>query len=170
MGETPVPVDVQFTSVPVAEQLTLAGVFAHATIPVQVVLWGLVAASLTALVLWGMQAMQLRRRHAGGQAAALAYLSALAAAGPLIGFVGTAYALMNGFIGVANVRPTPSLTVLAPGLAEATLSAGLGLLAAAIGVIGHRHLKAGLHGLEARDAASSSHREPPIAQRVRTTA
>jgi biopolymer transport protein ExbB/TolQ len=134
-------------------------VFADASILMKLVLWALVAAIVGALVVWITQALRPTRRAEG----AIAYLSAQGAAAPLVGFFGLAYALLNGCIGIADVRPTPSLTVLAPGLAEAMLSAGLGLLAAAIAVIGCRHLQARLAAAQAADATSAA-RHAPLAR------
>lgn len=163
------PTDPTFSSIPAADRLTLAGVFAHATIPVKVVLWGLAAALIAAVAVWIIQALRLGQRSSDGVAGGLAYLSAQAVAAPLFGLFGASYALMNCFIGIANVRPTPSLTVLAPGFAEASLSVGLGLLAGAIAVVGGRHLKARLYaaGQDApavgRPASPSSHPARAIA-------
>ncbi|HEY2357123.1 MAG TPA: MotA/TolQ/ExbB proton channel family protein [Phenylobacterium sp.] len=154
--------------VPIADRLTLAGVYAHASIPMQFVLWGLTAAAVVAVAIWLLQAVRIGQHRSGGVAGGIAYLAAQAAAAPLFGLFGMAYALLNGFIGIANVRPAPNLTVLAPGLAEASLSLGLGLLTAAIAVVGHRHLKAKLHTLDqaepaAQPAAPLSHPARAIA-------
>ena len=155
--------------VPIADRLTLGGVFAHASIPMQVVLWGLTAAVVAAAATWLLQIVRIGQRRSGGVAAGVAYLSAQAAAAPLFGLFGMAYALLNGFIGIANVRPTPSLTVLAPGLAEASLSLGLGLLAAAIAIVGHRHLKARLHALD-QAAPAAARPAPPLSHPARAIA
>jgi biopolymer transport protein ExbB/TolQ len=75
----------------------------------------------------------------------LAFLSALAVGAPLIGAFGAAYGMVDVCIGIANKRPSATLIMLAPGFAEATLCITLGLLAAAIAVVGHRHLEGRLH-------------------------
>ncbi|MDB5424283.1 MAG: hypothetical protein JWQ29_1699 [Phenylobacterium sp.] len=137
--------DPQLTAIPAADRLTLAGIFAHAGLPVKVVLFGLLAASLAAAAVWVVQLVRPGQRLA----AASAWLSGLAAAAPLVGLLGASYTSLNCFIGISNVRPTPSLTLLAPGLAEASLSVGLGLLAAALATLGHRHLQARLLGADA---------------------
>ena len=49
--------------------------------------------------------------------------------------------MFASFIGMANVRPAPGLTVLAPGFAEATLAIMLGLLATTVAVVCERHLE-----------------------------
>jgi hypothetical protein len=161
--------DAQFVPVPAAERLTLVGVFGHASPLMKVVLWGLLASAAAAALLWLLQLVRISQGRANGIAGGVAYLSAQAAAAPLFGLFGMAYALLDGFIGIANVRPTPNLTVLAPGLAEATLSLGLGLLAAAIAIVGHRHLKTTLFALDqaepsaARSAPPSPHPARAIA-------
>ena len=141
--------DPQLTSIPATDRLTLIGVFADAGPVMKVVLFGLVLVSLAAVAVWVMQLARAGQRRSEGLAAAAAWLSGVASAAPLIGFFGASYAALNGFIGISNVRPTPSLTVLAPGFAEASLSIGLGLLAAAIATIGARHLQARLTGADA---------------------
>jgi len=119
-----------------AERLTLLGVFAHAKPVVMLILVGLVLASAYAAFVYVRGAVASRDRRPQG----LVFLWALASGGPLVGLFGAAYGVADMFIGVANVRPTPSLTVLAPGFAEAGFCVTFGLLAGAIGVIGHRHL------------------------------
>jgi|GEM_PF-1310655 len=155
-AQTIAPPDPEWMLVAPEDRLTLGGVFADADIVMQLVMGGLVLAALAALVVWIVQAFRVGR-GAHGFAGAMAYLSALGAAGPLIGFFGSAYTLLHSFIGVYNVRPAPSLSIMAPGFAEALLSAMLGLLAAAIAVIGHRHLKARLYsvGIEADEPAAA---------------
>jgi biopolymer transport protein ExbB/TolQ len=144
---------VSYTVVPLAERITLTDVFAHASLPMQVLLTGLLAATLAAVVVWFLQLGKLSRRRSDGVAGAIAYLSALAASAPLIGLFGVGWAMLACSIGIANVRPTPTLTVLAPAFAEASLSICLGLLAAAVAAIAHRHLKARIFGIELADLA-----------------
>ncbi|HEY2751966.1 MotA/TolQ/ExbB proton channel family protein [Phenylobacterium sp.] len=161
--------DAALKPIPLADRLTLSGVFAHASIPMKAVVWGLVAAALAAVATWLLQVVRIRQGRSNGTAGAIAYLSAQAAAAPMFGLFGMAYALLNGFIGIANVRPTPSLTVLAPGLAEASLSLGLGLLAAAIAVVGDRHLRARLRRLD-RPEPAAARPAPPISDPARAVA
>jgi hypothetical protein len=146
--------DLPLTVVPADQRLTLLRVLADAKPVVQVVLAGLVLALAAALLLWLLQLVRIGRRRSDGAAGVMAFLSALGAAGPLIGLFGAAYGLLDMFIGVANVRPTPSLSILAPGLAEAALCVCLGLLAAAVAVIAQRHLKARLYASERQAAAA----------------
>lgn len=141
--------------VPTAARLTGMDIFANAHPIVQVVFAGLLISTVAAVAIWGVQLSRLGKRRSDGLAGAVAFLSALSAAGPMIGFFGAAYDLLDMFIGIANVRPTPSLSILAPGLAEAALCVCLGLLAAAVAAIAHRHLKARLYGVELPAAVAS---------------
>ena len=146
-AQTVAPPDPPFALVEASERLTIGGVFNDADIVMKLVMGGLLLAGVAALAVWIVQASGLGRRSERGTAAAMAYLSALGAAGPLFGFFGSAYCLLMSCIGLSNVRPAPSISIVAPGLAEALLAAMLGLLAAAIATVGHRHLKAKLYGL-----------------------
>ena len=150
--------DPQLAVVPLAERLTLAGVFGNAAIVVQLVMASLMLAIVVSVMLWTVQLLRRSDGRGDGPASARVFLSAVAGAGPLLGLFGSAYGLLNSFIGVANVRPVPSLSILAPGFAEASLSAGLGLLAAAIAVIVRSHLDAKILGLgqAAADRATST--------------
>jgi hypothetical protein len=154
------PADPPLALVQADQRLSLILVFGHAHPLVKLVLLALAATALGSLVLWIVRLADQRGRRSDGAVAAIASLSCAAAAAPLLGFFGAAYGLMDSFIGVANVRPVPSLSVLAPGLAEAFLSLGLGLLAAAIATIGRHHLKA---RLDAADALAASAAPAPRA-------
>jgi hypothetical protein len=61
--------------------------------------------------------------------------------GAPLGALAASYTLTSGFMGLANVRPTPSLAVLAPGWAEAAAALMLGLLATTVAVLCERHLE-----------------------------
>ena len=119
----------------VAERLTFIGIVAHAKPVVMLVLVGLAVSTVIASLVW-IGELAGRTAGRGGRT----FLHALAGAGPLLGLFGGAYGLMDTFIGISNVRPTPILGILAPGFAEALLSVTLGLLAGAIATIAHRHL------------------------------
>ena len=129
------PPDAQLSVI--ADRLTLAGLVLHAKPVVMLVLAGLVISVVIASLVW-IGELAGRPAGRGGRT----FLHTLAGAGPLIGFFGAAYGVMDSFIGVANVRPTPALGILAPGYAEAMFCVTLGLLAGAIATIGHRHLSA----------------------------
>jgi biopolymer transport protein ExbB/TolQ len=149
------PADPPFALVAAEDRLTLGGVFADADIVMQLVMAGLLIATVLSAVVWISHAV--RRQPGRGLAGGLTLLSAVSAAGPLIGLFGSAYCMLMSFIGASNVRPAPSLSILAPGFAEATMSAMLGLLAAAIATVGHRHLKGKVFGF---DTADDIAREP----------
>lgn len=145
------PPDPPFSVVAPADRLTLGGVFMDADIVVKLLMAGLILATLAALALWIAGDLRPRGKAAG----AITYLSGLGAAAPLVGLFAAAYTLLHSFIGLSNVRPAPTLSIMAPGFAEATFSLALGLLAAAIGVIGHRQLKARLQALGAASQATA---------------
>ena len=121
--------------VPIGERLTLGGVFGDATLVVQLVMAGLMAATLLGLALY---VMALSGR---GAARAVGFLRALRTAGPLLGLTAASQTQLSSFIGVSNARPAPSLTVMAPGIAEALLAVMLGLMAASVAVVCGRHLE-----------------------------
>ena len=128
--------DAPLAAVPLAQRLTLIGIFSNAKPLVELIFAGLGVAIAYAAFVYIRDLIGRCRQSAGGQV----FLSALAPSGPLIGLFGASYSLLDSFIGMANVRPAPSLSILAPGFAEATLSVCLGLLAGAVALIGHRHL------------------------------
>jgi hypothetical protein len=127
--------------------LTLIDVFAHAKPLIMLIFAGLIVAAAYAAFVYIRGVLAHRNEPARG----LGFLAALASGGPLLGLLGAAYGLLDMCIGIANVQPAPSVTTLAPGYAEAALSVTLGLLAGAIGVIGHRHLKVRLEAIHRSD-------------------
>ena len=60
---------------------------------------------------------------------------------PFVGLFGTVWGIMNAFIEIAAQQNT-NLAVVAPGIAEALLATGLGLLAAIPAVIFYNKLSA----------------------------
>jgi hypothetical protein len=151
MAQPVAPPDPQWAVVPVEQRLTIVDVFGDADIVIKMIMVGLAISAVIAIAVWIVQVTRLGKRRSAGFEGAMAYLTALSAAGPMIGFFGAFYTLLSSFIGVSNMRPAPSLSILAPGYAEALLVAMLGLLAASIAVIGRQHLKARLYavGVEA---------------------
>lgn len=133
--------EASYTVVPAAERLTFGGVFGDAALEMKVLMLALVAGMIVGLVRWGMGLGRLKAADAGGVASAVGFLRMVGGGGALLGLAGAAYVLLAGFIGVANVRPTPTFTVMAPGYAEAALAALLGLLASAVGVMCAKHLE-----------------------------
>jgi biopolymer transport protein ExbB/TolQ len=131
------PADPALMLVSADHRLTGLAVFTHAKPVVMLVMALLLLATLAGVALW---AAALRRADAAGPA--MARLAGISAAAPLLGFFAAAYGLMDSCIGIANVRPVPSLSILAPGLAEAFLAIALGLLASAVATMGRHHLNA----------------------------
>jgi len=61
-------------------------------------------------------------------------LATIGSTAPFVGLFGTVWGIMNSFIGIAESQTT-NLAVVAPGIAEALLATGLGLIAAIPAVI-----------------------------------
>lgn len=61
-------------------------------------------------------------------------LATIGSTSPFIGLFGTVWGIMNSFIGIAETNTT-NLAVVAPGIAEALLATGIGLVAAIPAVI-----------------------------------
>lgn len=99
--------------------LTLVAIFAHAAVPVK-----LIAVVLLAGLIAG-PAIAFARLDAK-------WLAAIARSALPLGFAAAAYTLLACAVGVANLGITPSLPILAPGLAEALMMAMLGLLTAGV--------------------------------------
>ncbi|ESQ74013.1 MotA/TolQ/ExbB proton channel family protein [Asticcacaulis sp. AC402] len=72
----------------------------------------------------------LAKRLGGG----LSFLASTGSTSPFIGLFGTVYGIMNSFIGIANSNTT-NLAVVAPGIAEALMATGIGLIAAIPAVV-----------------------------------
>lgn len=71
----------------------------------------------------------------------LAVLATVGSTAPFVGLFGTVWGIMNAFIEIAEAQNT-NLAVVAPGIAEALLATGLGLLAAIPAVIYYNKLTA----------------------------
>ena len=71
----------------------------------------------------------------------LQVLATVGSTAPFVGLFGTVWGIMNAFIEIAEQQNT-SLAVVAPGIAEALLATGLGLLAAIPAVIFYNKLSA----------------------------
>jgi biopolymer transport protein TolQ len=69
----------------------------------------------------------------------LTFLATIGSVTPFVGLFGTVVGIMNAFIEIAESQNT-SLAVVAPGIAEALLATGLGLLAAIPAVIFYNQL------------------------------
>ncbi len=79
----------------------------------------------------------------------LGVLATIGSVTPFIGLFGTVWGIMNAFVEIAEQQNT-SLAVVAPGIAEALLATGLGLLAAIPAVIFYNKLSADSDRLIAR--------------------
>jgi hypothetical protein len=123
-------------AVPVDQRLTLLGVVTHAKPVVEVFLFLMFVMLIAAVVVWVMQ-LAGRRDSERGESV----LSTVLVTAPLFGLTAAAYGLMDMSIGIANVRPAPDLTILAPGFAEAGLCILLGLLAASLAAAFRAHLR-----------------------------
>lgn len=71
----------------------------------------------------------------------LTVLATVGSVAPFVGLFGTVWGIMHAFIGIAEQQNT-NLAVVAPGIAEALLATGLGLLAAIPAVIFYNKLNA----------------------------
>lgn len=130
-----------YTVVSASERLTVGGVFADAAVEMKLVMLLLLAAAGASVAVWGLSLGKVGKADAKGLAGALARLRIVRSAGVPLGCLAAAYVMFASFIGISNVRPAPSLTVVAPGLAEATLAIMLGLLATTVAVVCERHLE-----------------------------
>lgn len=129
-------------AVPADQRLSLLGVVTHAKPVVEVFLFLMFLMLIAAVVVW---AIEVSGRRAGERTEGV--LSMVLVTAPLFGLTAAAYGLMDMSIGIANVRPAPDLTLLAPGFAEAGLCILLGLLAASVAAAFRAHLRlvAGRH-------------------------
>ena len=91
--------------------------------------------------------------------AGVGILAQIAATAPFIGLFGTVFGIMNSFLAIAETRTT-SLTVVAPGIAEALLATAVGLAAAIPAVIVYNALNRRIAGFRHRlaDVAALSER------------
>ena len=80
-------------------------------------------------------------RESEGLQGGLQVLATVGSTSPFIGLFGTVWGIMHAFINIAEQQNT-NLAVVAPGIAEALLATGLGLLAAIPAVIFYNKLSA----------------------------
>jgi len=78
----------------------------------------------------------------------LSFLATVGSTAPFVGLFGTVWGIMNAFIEIAQQQST-NLAVVAPGIAEALLATGLGLLAAIPAVVFYNKLSADSDGIVA---------------------
>jgi len=82
-------------------------------------------------------AIRLERLEAGASrkiGLGTGLLATIGATAPFVGLFGTVWGIMNSFIGISRAHTT-NLAVVAPGIAEALLATGLGLIAAIPAVV-----------------------------------
>jgi hypothetical protein len=130
-----------FTVVPLADRLTVVGVFADAAPEMKLLMVLMAAGAIAAVVVWALSLGKVGKADAKGLAGALGRLRIVRSGGAPMGFLGAAYVMFSSFMAMSNIRPAPGLTVVAPGLAEAALAIVLGLLATTVAVICERHLE-----------------------------
>lgn len=80
-------------------------------------------------------------KEAEGLNKGLSFLATVGSTAPFVGLFGTVWGIMNAFIEIA-VQQNTNLAVVAPGIAEALMATGLGLLAAIPAVIFYNKLSA----------------------------
>jgi biopolymer transport protein ExbB len=66
-------------------------------------------------------------------------LASIGSVGPFVGLFGTVFGIMNSFLAIAATKTT-NLSVVAPGIAEALLATGIGLVAAIPAVLLYNHV------------------------------
>lgn len=130
-----------YTVVSIPERLTLGAVFADAAPEMQTTFLILLMSTVAAVVIWAMSLSKVGQADAKGLAGALGRLRIVRSGATPLGLLGASYVLFSMFLGIANVRPTPTLAVMAPGWAEAALAVMLGLLATFVAVVCERHLE-----------------------------
>jgi len=77
------------------------------------------------------------------------YLATIASSTPFIGLFGTVWGIMHSFQSIAASKNT-SLAVVAPGIAEALLATGLGLIAAIPALIFYNILSSRIYRIESK--------------------
>ena len=80
-------------------------------------------------------------KEAGSLQEGLPVLATVGSTAPFVGLFGTVWGIMNSFIEIAESQNT-NLAVVAPGISEALLATGLGLLAAIPAVVFYNKLSA----------------------------
>lgn len=111
------------------DRVTATAVFLNSTIPIKLMMLGLVVAMIAAVV------VAIRKVSAGHISGGSTYISALRFGGPLLGLLGAALNGLWSFMGIASMGRSMPFEVYAPGLAEAMLVLSLGLLSGVVAVI-----------------------------------
>lgn len=137
------------TLVPPAERLHIEDIFGDASILNQVLIAALALAAVGALVCWVLGRVRAGGAEPSRAVGGLRYLKGMWLGSVLIGLAGASYTLLCMCVGLANVRPSPSIAILAPSFAEAVFQVMLGLAAAAIAVICQQDLDSRLRRVAA---------------------
>jgi hypothetical protein len=116
-------------------------VFANATIVVKLAFLLLAVGGIGALVTWALSLGKVGSGDTKSVTRALSQLKLVRSAAAPLGAMAGGYTLLNGFIGLANVSPTPGIAVLAHGWAESATAVTLGFLVMTIAVLCERHLE-----------------------------
>jgi biopolymer transport protein ExbB len=82
-------------------------------------------------------------------------LATIGSVGPFVGLFGTVWGIMNSFISISQANTT-NLAVVAPGIAEALLATGLGLVAAIPAVVIYNHFTRQIAGAKTLAADSAA--------------
>lgn len=77
----------------------------------------------------------------------LIFLATVGSTSPFVGLFGTVWGIMNAFIGLAGAKNT-TLTMVAPGIAEALIATAMGLVAAIPAVIAYNKYAADLRRMQ----------------------
>jgi biopolymer transport protein TolQ len=85
----------------------------------------------------------------------LSWLVVAAGSGPFLGLLGTVWGIMDAFFRIGN-QASAGLNVVAPGIAEALMTTGVGLLVALPAAASHQILASRLRQIETRNAAFAS--------------
>lgn len=117
-------------------------VFGDASPEMKLIIAGLWAASVAAVVVWALAAARLGRMAERPPRAsrALGFLSALRIAGPLLGLAGLANVLGHAFVALMIQEPARPMIAMAPAYAEAAVIASAGLTAGVVAAIAHASL------------------------------
>lgn len=85
----------------------------------------------------------------------VSWLVVAAGSGPFLGLLGTVWGIMDAFFQIGN-QASAGLNVVAPGIAEALMTTGAGLLVALPAAAAHQLLTARLRQIETRNAIFAS--------------
>jgi hypothetical protein len=100
-----------YSVVPPAERLNLGRVVGDAAVEVQLAMAALAIAALAAAAVWAMNLPKVGRADAPALAGALGRLRIVRSSGLMLGLLAASYILFHGFLGIANVRPAPTITI-----------------------------------------------------------